>query len=230
MTELIRFERVARCYRLGNSETAALADLDLTIEAESFVVLCGPSGSGKSTLLNLAGLLDMPTHGEVWLDGMPTSRLADHRLAATRNRRIGFIFQHFNLVPVLSVLENTMLPLEIAGERRHHAARAAGDLLDALGLAEHRHKRPDRLSGGQRQRVAIARALVTQPSLVIADEPTANLDSATAQQIVDHMRALNRAQRVTFLMATHDEALIRGNATRVLRLRDGRVVADEVAS
>jgi putative ABC transport system ATP-binding protein len=230
MTELIRFDRVARRYRLGDSETVALDDLELSVEAESFVALCGPSGSGKSTLLNLAGLLDAPTRGEVWLDGEPTSRLDDRRLAATRNRRIGFIFQHFNLVPVLSVLENTMLPLEIAGERRGRAARAAAEMLDALGIAEQRHKRPDRLSGGQRQRVAIARALVTKPSLVIADEPTANLDSATAQQIVDHMRELNRAQRVTFLMATHDEALIGGNATRVLRLRDGRVVSDEVPS
>lgn len=230
MTALIRFKSAGKRYALGETEITALHNLELVIDAHSFVVLCGPSGSGKSTLLNMAGLLDAPSSGRILLDGTGTDGLRPGQLAEIRNRRIGFIFQHFNLVPVLSALENVMLPLQIGGAGRRKAMEQAAQMLASVGLAEHVHKRPDKLSGGQRQRVAIARALVTRPSLVIADEPTANLDSETASQIVTRMRELNREQHVTFLMATHDESLIAGNATRRLRLRDGRIVEDEVLS
>ncbi len=230
MTELIRFAQAGKRYRLGDTFMDALQDVDLGIDSESFVVLCGPSGSGKSTLLNLAGLLDEPTSGAIWMDGKPTAGMGHGQRADIRNRRIGFIFQHFNLVPVLTALENTMLPLQIGGASRREAAVEAERLLESVGLAEHRHKRPDLLSGGQRQRVAIARALVTRPSIIIADEPTANLDSTTAGQIVARMRELNQREHVTFLMATHDESLIQGNASRRLRMRDGRIVEDEVLS
>ncbi len=230
MSALIRFEDVGKRYLLGADPFWALQALDLTIDSGSFVILCGPSGSGKSTLLNLAGLLDTPSQGRILLSDEQVNGLSPARRALLRNHRIGFIFQHFNLVPVLTALENCLLPLAIRGSARRESRQHALSLLDELGLAAHVHKRPDLLSGGQRQRVAIARALVTRPDLIIADEPTANLDSVTAQQIVDRMRMLNRESGVTFLMATHDESLSVGSATRKLRLKDGQIETDEVLS
>jgi putative ABC transport system ATP-binding protein len=186
----------------------------------------GPSGSGKSTLLNLIGCLDRPTSGTLCLDGSPIGERDFDDLAEVRNRRIGFIFQSFNLIPVLDVYENIEFPCLIRGKRDAALDRRVRQVAEAVGLTPHLAHRPDELSGGQRQRVAIARALVTEPSLVLADEPTANLDSGTSDQIIDLMAELNRGRGVTFLFSTHD-ARVTGRARRVVQLADGRVVSDE---
>lgn len=219
---------VERTYGTGPQTVRALAGVDLVIEPGEFTVLSGPSGSGKSTLLNLLGCLDRPTRGAVRVEGREVSLLPDGELTALRARRIGFVFQSFHLVPVLTALENVVLALDLAsvsGDRRDLAAVALG----AVGLGDHLHRRPWELSGGQQQRVAIARALAKAPALVIADEPTANLDSTNAQGVVDLMLEQNRTRGATFLFSTHDPLILR-QASRVVRLRDGRILdAVEVA-
>lgn len=219
---LIHLQNVNKSYRLGHSTVPALRDISLTLERGEFAAVWGPSGSGKSSLLNTVGLLDTPDSGTLWLDGKATHGLDDRQRARLRNEQIGFVFQSFNLVPVLSALENVMLPLVLRGER-HRAREQALHLLRATGLGEQAHHRPDQLSGGQRQRVAIARALVGRPAIVIADEPTANLDAATSQRIIELMGQLNREYGVTFLFSTHDPRLI-GAVQRLIRLEDGRLL------
>jgi putative ABC transport system ATP-binding protein len=219
---LISLTTVSKHYQLGNIAVPALREVDLDIERGAFTALWGPSGSGKTSLLNLLGLVDMPNSGRVWLDGHDTAGLNDAERAELRNRAIGFVFQGFNLIPVLSALENVMLPLTIRGCARKAARLAAERRLAEVGLADFAHHRPDQLSGGQRQRVAIARALVTDPLIVIADEPTANLDAHTGHQVIALMRELNRDQGVTFLFSTHDPRLIDA-VDSLIRLADGQI-------
>lgn len=227
MMALVELQQVSKDYHLGETCIAALRGIDLTVETGEFVAIWGPSGSGKSTLCNLIGLLDSPTSGVVWLQGQDVSQLSDDTRSAWRNTSIGFIFQHFNLIPVLTALENVMLPLQIQG--RGAAKAKAMQRLTELGLAEHMARRPHKLSGGQQQRIAIARALITDPALVIADEPTANLDSDTAQQIIDLLRQLNRQNGTTFLFSTHDQRLL-ARVDRQILLRDGTIAEDKHAS
>jgi putative ABC transport system ATP-binding protein len=221
---LIRLEDVRRTYLLGETLVPAIRGVSLELHAGELTALVGPSGSGKSTLLNLVGCIDEPDAGRVLVEGVDVATLGDDARSRLRNRKIGFIFQSFNLVPVLDVRENVELPLFLQGlsaaERRDRVAQALAD----VGLADFARHPPDKLSGGQRQRVAIARALVTRPLLVLADEPTANLDSETARRILDLMVELNARRNVTFLFSTHDEKLM-ARVGRHVHLRDGRVVA-----
>ena len=220
----VKAEDVYKSYRLGETEVRALRGLSLELHRGEFTALVGASGSGKSTLLNLIGCLDEPDRGRILIDGRDVAHLSDEERSRTRNRNIGFIFQSFNLVPVLDVFENVELPLLLhhdmgAAERRGRVEQAIGD----VQLEEFARQWPDKLSGGQRQRVAIARALVTHPLLVLADEPTANLDSETAAHLIDLMVDLNQKRAVTFLFSTHDEKLM-GRVARVVRIRDGVTV------
>ena len=222
---LIELSGVVKNYRLGEVCVAALRGVDLCIERGEFAAIWGPSGSGKSTLLNLVGLIDQPTSGTLRLDGIDLGGLGDAQRATLRNRSVGFVFQNFNLLPVLSALENVMLPLILRGTSRRSAHDAAQRRLAEVGLAAQFAQRPDQLSGGQRQRVAIARALVTDPLIVIADEPTANLDAENGQRVVELMRELNSEQQVTFLFSTHDPRLI-DSVDRLIRLSDGHIVGE----
>jgi putative ABC transport system ATP-binding protein len=222
---LIELAGVKRDFALGQTRVPALRGIDLAIGRGELVAIWGPSGSGKSTLMNLIGLIDRPTAGALRLGGRDTAAMPDDELADLRNRGIGFVFQGFNLVPVLSALENVMLPLQIGGAAAGAARTRATALLEQVGLAAFAPALPDRLSGGQRQRVAIARALVAQPHLVIADEPTANLDSDNADHVVGLMRELNRATGVTFVFTTHDPRLLAQVPRRIL-LKDGRIESD----
>lgn len=223
--DVVRLEKVAKSYTLGETRVDALKDVNVSLKAGEFTALVGASGSGKSTLLNVVGTIDEVDRGRVFIDGVDVGALDEDRRSELRNRKIGFVFQSFNLVPVLDVLENIELPLLIrddmdAGEKRSRAERVMKD----VGLESFARHRPDQLSGGQRQRVAIARALVTDPILVLADEPTANLDSKTANAIIDLMLDLNRRKKVTFLFCSHDEKLV-ARVGRVLHIRDGVVVS-----
>jgi putative ABC transport system ATP-binding protein len=220
---ILEFNNVKKEYRLGETTVRALRGVDLTVGKGEFIAVLGASGSGKTTLLNLAGAIDEPTEGEVRVNGQAISGLADNAKAELRNRTIGYIFQNFNLVSVLTALENVMLSLQIRGGMTADIRKDAAQRLDDVGLADFMRHRSDKLSGGQRQRVAIARALVTNPLLVLADEPTANLDHETAQSIIDLMKELNEREGVTFLFSTHDQRLI-NEVRRVVRIDDGKIV------
>jgi putative ABC transport system ATP-binding protein len=206
---------------LGRTLVPALRDVSLAIDPGEFIAVAGPSGSGKSTLLNLIGCLDHPSSGRVLIGGTDVARLPDDALSDLRARTLGFIFQTFNLIPVLSALENVEFPLLFQGARRGSRERARR-ALEEVGLAQYIGHRPDELSGGQRQRVAVARALVTDPAIVLADEPTANLDSATGEAIIDLMLEINRRDGTTFVFSTHDPKVM-AHAHRVVRLQDGRI-------
>jgi len=220
---ILEFQNVKKDYRLGETTVHALRGVDLTVEQGEFIAILGASGSGKTTLLNLAGAIDDPSEGAVMINGKDISRLSDNAKAELRNRTIGYVFQNFNLVSVLTALENVMLALQIRGGNRSAIRKDAEDRLDEVGLADFMHHRPDKLSGGQRQRVAIARALVTKPLLIFADEPTANLDHETAGSIIDLMKELNEKDKATFIFSTHDQRLI-DRVKRVVRLEDGVIV------
>ncbi|WNG48431.1 ABC transporter ATP-binding protein [Archangium minus] len=220
---LIQLKNIHKAYNLGKTTVTALRGVDLEVQSGEFTVVMGPSGSGKTTLLNIIGLLDRASSGSYRLEGEEVGDRDFNDLAELRNRKIGFIFQAFNLIPVLNVLENIEFPCLIGGESRRTLRERAERMAADVGLSQFLHHRPDELSGGQRQRVAIARALVTQPQLVLADEPTANLDSATSEQILDLMEELNRTRRVTFLFSTHDPRVMR-RARRVVRIADGVLV------
>jgi len=217
---------VSKLYDVRGVETWALRDISLAIAAGEFTALAGPSGSGKTTLLNLFGALDAPTRGEVAIDGRDLARLSRSELAALRLAKLGFVFQAFNLIPVLSARENVEFVMDLQGVPAPARRERALAMLAEVGLAELANKRPLEMSGGQQQRVAIARAIVSEPRVVLADEPTANLDSVTAGKLIDLMERLNRERGVTFLFSTHDPRVIE-RARRVVRLRDGGVVADE---
>lgn len=225
MHELVSVEGVSRRFPLDHSEVRALDDANLHVARGEFLAIAGPSGSGKSTLLNLVGCLDKPSKGRIVLDGEDTSKLSPARLSAFRREKIGFVFQTFNLIPVFTARENVEFPLLVqgvdAGERRERAMSA----LQNVGLAGRAKHRPDLLSGGERQRVAVARAIVHHPALVLADEPTANLDSHNATQLIDLMNDLNQSLGLTFIFSTHDQRLLE-HTPRIVRLCDGQVVED----
>jgi putative ABC transport system ATP-binding protein len=226
---VIRLENITRTYRLGDEEVHALRAVSLSFYPGDILAVMGPSGSGKSTLMNLLGCLDRPTSGSYWLDGEEVGRLRDARLAAIRNRKIGFVFQTFNLLARTSALANCELPLIYAGvglrERRERAKAA----LNAVGLTDRMNHRPNELSGGQQQRVAIARALVNRPSIILADEPTGNLDSKSGVEILRLLQQLNQEQGITVLIVTHDPFVAR-HTRRIVRVHDGQIVTDEIVA
>jgi putative ABC transport system ATP-binding protein len=227
VSAIIRIRDLTREYRMGSERILALRGVTLEIHRNEYVAIMGPSGSGKSTMMNVLGCLDTPTDGEYWLNGEEVSRLSDDALARVRNREIGFVFQTFNLLPRATALHNVELPLVYAGVRtRERRARAAA-ALERVGLAERMQHRPSELSGGQRQRVAIARALVNQPSILLADEPTGNLDSVTSEEIMEVFAALHGAGQ-TVVMVTH-EPDIAARARRRIVLRDGQVESDRIS-
>ncbi len=219
---LVKTEYVTKNYQLGETEVQALRGVDLSIDKGEFVAVWGPSGSGKTTLMNLIGAIDEPSEGKVFIKEQDVAQLSDNRRTELRNRSIGFIFQGFNLVPVLSALENVMLPLQINSHTTSRARKKALLRLDEVGLSDFVHHRPDKMSGGQRQRVAIARALVTEPSLVIADEPTANLDTDTSRKIIQLMGELNDRSNTTFIFSTHDQRIL-DRVKRLVRIEDGKI-------
>jgi len=228
MGDVVTVQDVSKTYRLGKLNVTALAGVSLTVAAGEFLAVAGPSGSGKTTLLNLIGCLDTPSAGEIAIDGEPVTRLSPGRRADLRARKLGFVFQTFNLIPVLTAWENVEYPLLIHRRGADVAARVKR-ALEQVGLAERARHRPAELSGGQQQRVAIARALVGEPALVLADEPTANLDSRTGHEIVELMRSLNRERGTTFVFSTHDPRIMKA-ADRVLTMSDGRLhPAQEIA-
>ncbi len=220
--EVIRTENVTKVYRVGEVETRALDGVSLSIEEGEFTALVGPSGSGKTTLLQLLGCLDLPDSGAVLIKGRDVTRLSANGRADLRREMIGFIFQFFALVPVLTAYENVELPLLLNGVRPAERRRRVMELLEAVGMTARAHHRPDQLSGGEQQRVAIARALAPRPLLVLADEPTANLDTANGAQAMEIMRDLNRTTGTAFVFATHDPRVV-AYARRVVPLRDGRI-------
>lgn len=222
---LFHLSKVRRHFALGETVVHALRGIELRIDRGESVAIWGPSGSGKSSLLNLLGLIDSPDQGKLFFDGEDVHALSDDALTDCRNRKIGFVFQSFNLLPVLTALENVMLPLQIRGVATTIARKRAGECLAQVGLAQCMVHRPDTLSGGQRQRVAIARALVIEPMLVIADEPTANLDSENSRAVVDLLQTLNRDTGVTCIFSTHDPRLL-AHVPRHVRLADGQIESD----
>jgi putative ABC transport system ATP-binding protein len=224
---IVTVRDVSKIYKLGKTEVLALRGVSLDVHPAEFLSIAGPSGSGKTTLLNLIGCVDTPTEGNVFVEGKDTRQMSERALTDLRLHRIGFIFQSFNLLAVLSVQQNVEFPLLLQGGlTAKERNRRVTELLEAVGLGGHARHRPNELSGGQRQRVAVARALVTRPPLVLADEPTANLDSETGSNIIDLMRALNRRDGTTFVFSTHDPKVM-SHASAIVRIADGRIVGRE---
>ncbi len=222
-------EAVSRVYGHGVGRVSALDGVSLSLAPTLFTVISGPSGSGKSTLLNMLGCLDCPTAGRVLIAGEDTSRLPDRERTAFRARHVGFVFQDFNLLPVLTAFENVEFPLRLQVPQRRVRHQMVMAMLDAVGLADHARRRPSELSGGQQQRVAVARALVKRPALVLADEPTANLDEASAIQLIELMRTLQRTGGTTFVFSSHDPRLI-ASADQHVHIRNGRIETEEFSS
>jgi putative ABC transport system ATP-binding protein len=223
---IVETRALTRVYRLGAVEVHALQAVDLRVARGEFLSIMGRSGSGKSTLLHLLGCLDRPTEGSVWLDGVEVTALPRRHLPAIRRQKVGFLFQAFNLLPHLTALENVMLPLRYSHLTGRAGRQRAEHLLTQVGLAERLAHRPVELSGGEQQRVALARALIGQPAIVLADEPTGEVDTATATEILALLRTLNRNEGQTFIVVTHD-ALVAEATDRTLYLQDGRVVGEE---
>lgn len=221
---MIELAKVERLFLVGDEPVHALQDIHLRIEAGEYLSIMGPSGSGKSTLLNILGLLDRPTAGTYLLDGVRTIELDDRQQAEVRRHKIGFVFQFFHLVPRLTAAENVELPLTLAGIEPHRRHERVAATLEALGLAERAQHRPDQLSGGQRQRVAIARATIMEPAVILADEPTGNLDQASGKEVIKILEGFNK-RGITLILVTHDMALGR-RARRKLHMVDGRIVQD----
>ncbi len=221
---MIRLEDVSKIYRMGNVEVAALQGVSVIVEPGEMVAIMGPSGSGKSTLMNIIGCLDVPTSGSYTLEDEDVGSMSDNRLAEIRNGKIGFVFQTYNLLPRLSALSNVELPL-LYGNRKNRRQRAL-EALDRVGLSDRVSHKPTELSGGQQQRVGIARALVKRPSILMADEPTGNLDSTSSEEILAILERLNREEGMTVVVVTH-EAPIAARARRVLSMLDGRIVSDQ---
>jgi putative ABC transport system ATP-binding protein len=229
MREIVSVESVSRKFPLNHDRTrnlvSALDRANLHVEAGEFLAVAGPSGSGKTTLLNLIGCIDQPTSGRVLVDGVDTSKLSPGRMSALRRRKIGFVFQTFNLIPVFTAAENVEYPLLIQGVSSHERRERVTQALDEVGLSARANHRPDLLSGGERQRVAVARAIVHRPALVLADEPTANLDTHNATQLIELMHGLNQRLGLTFIFSTHDARLLE-HTDRIVRLCDGQIESD----
>jgi len=223
---VIEVKDLTKTYKMGDVEVNALRGVSFSIAAGELVAIMGPSGSGKSTLMNVLGCLDIPTSGEYYLDGKEVSRLKDDELADVRNHKIGFVFQQFNLLPRTAALRNVEMPLLYAGSNDGKRRQRALDALEAVGLSDRVHHKPSELSGGQQQRVAIARALVTNPSIILADEPTGNLDSRSSGEIMAIFQRLNIEQGITVIFVTH-EPDIAAYTRRIIRIRDGLIASDE---
>jgi len=226
---IVMLEDASKYYRQGQMEVRAVDGLSFEIHKGDFAALCGPSGSGKTTVLNLIGGLDVPTGGKVYLEGQDIGVMSRSRLSAIRRDRIGFVFQAYNLIPVMTAYENAAFVLTLQGIPDHECHKRVMSILKEVGLEGLEHRRPDEMSGGQQQRVAIARAIVTQPAIVLADEPTANVDSANADSLLRLMERLNHESGITFLFSTHDQRVI-DRAHRIIRLHDGKMESDEVFS
>ena len=229
MTEsaIIEVEDITRLYQQGNVEVAALRGLSLQVKTGEFTALCGPSGSGKTTLLNLIGALDQPTSGRVIIEGQDLNSMNRQELSYLRRDRIGFVFQSYNLIPVLSAYENAELVLSVQGASQTERKEKVMALLKAVGLEDLEDRRPSELSGGQQQRVAIARALASDPAVILADEPTANVDSETAELLLDLMQELNQSHAATFVFSTHDPRVMQ-RAKRLVQMVDGQIKSDEL--
>ncbi len=219
---ILRADNVFKSYRLGVVRVPALRGASISVERGDFVAIMGPSGSGKTTLMNVLGLLDRPDEGEVYVEGRPTSRLSDDELSLLRLRSIGFVFQQYNLIPVLTALENVEVPMILAGCERKKRLRRAMRLLEAVGIPDMADHRPMEMSGGQQQRVAIARALANEPSIILADEPTGNLDTEASRDIINLMKGMNEERGITFVVVTHDLEIAR-RAEKIFKIRDGRL-------
>ncbi|MFM7218297.1 MAG: ABC transporter ATP-binding protein [Bacteroidota bacterium] len=222
---LLELKEISKAYPIGSEKVNALQSITLQIDKGDYVALMGPSGSGKSTLMNILGCLDTPSGGSYLLNGKEVGRLSENELADIRNLEIGFIFQTFNLIPRSTALDNVALPLVYAGIRKEDRERRAGDALKDVGLSDRAHHKPNELSGGQRQRVAVARALVNNPSIILADEPTGNLDSKTSQEIMMLFDEIHKKGN-TIIVVTHEEEIAR-HAHRIIRIKDGKVESDE---
>jgi len=227
--EVVKIENVTRVYQIGKVETQALRGVNLSIENGEFTALVGPSGSGKTTLLQMIGCLDQPTKGSVCINGKDVTRLNRNQRADMRRGTIGFIFQFFALIPTLTAYENVEMPLLLNGHTHKERKERVMELLKAVDLSDRANNRPDQLSGGQQQRIAVARALAPKPTLILADEPTANLDTTNGQQVMEIMKKLNQETGVTFVFATHDPRVI-GYATRTVTLQDGLITKDSKAN
>jgi len=223
---IVELQNLSKIYQQGELEVKAVDNVSLTIKKGDFAALCGPSGSGKTSILNLIGGLDNPTSGDVFLDNIELASLTNSDLAELRKNRIGFVFQAYNLIPVMTAYENAAFVLELQGIDKALQHQQVMQTLKEVGLAGLEHRRPDEMSGGQQQRVAIARAIVTRPTIVLADEPTANVDSHTAEALLDLMQNLNQQQGITFLFSTHDQHVI-DRAKRIIKMHDGKIAADD---
>ena len=226
---IVELHNLSKIYQQGEVQVKAVDNVSLTIAKGDFAALCGPSGSGKTSILNLIGGLDVATTGQVWLEGVELESMSNTQLAEIRKTRIGFVFQSYNLIPVMTAYENAAFVLDLQGVAKQEIQQRVMHTLAQVGLAGLEHRRPDEMSGGQQQRVAIARAIVTEPAIVLADEPTANVDSHTAEALLDLMQTLNQQQGVTFLFSTHDQHVI-DRAQRIIQVQDGQVVSDEYRS
>ncbi|GAB1374705.1 MAG: ABC transporter ATP-binding protein [Bacteroidales bacterium] len=225
-SEVINIKDIKKIYKVGNQEVRALDGVDLHIGRNEYVAIMGPSGSGKSTMMNILGCLDSPSSGQYILNGTDVSSMPDSQLAEVRNKEIGFIFQSFNLLPRYSALENVALPLIYSGDTRADRERRAEEALESVDLTDRMHHKPNELSGGQRQRVAVARALVNNPSMILADEPTGNLDTKTSVDIMKLFAKIHNKGN-TIIVVTHEEDIAR-HAHRIIRLRDGKIESDEI--
>ncbi|HVE39606.1 MAG TPA: ABC transporter ATP-binding protein [Planctomycetota bacterium] len=228
-TVAVRAENLHKSFVLGSNAVGALRGVDFSVAKGEFVAVMGPSGCGKTTLLNLVGGIDVPSRGSVWVDGVEISRLSDDQLTDLRRDRLGYVFQFYNLIPTLTARENVETPMHFRGKSRGERRERAAALLSRVGLGDRADHKPAELSGGEQQRVAIARALANDPALVLLDEPTGDLDSATGKEILGLLQKLNKEEKVTLMVATHDAA-VAAISSRVVRLRDGKIESDAASS
>jgi len=228
-TPAVKAENLHKSFVLGSNAVGALRGVDFAVARGEFVAVMGPSGCGKTTLLNLVGGIDVPSRGSVWVDGVEISRLSDDELTDLRRDRLGYVFQFYNLIPTLTARENVETPMQFRGKSKSERRERAASLLSRVGLGDRADHKPSELSGGEQQRVAIARALANDPALVLLDEPTGDLDSATGKEILGLLQKLNKEEKVTLMVATHDAA-VAAISSRVVRLRDGKIESDAAAS